>query len=94
MNQKEIDDLYKSLLDDEGDLSDDNWNEYYQIISDAGGADFWAPWSDYMHDAMHPEEHMIEFMKKHGFIVLNNPHFSEDDESNSWIVFPPKKEVE
>ena len=93
MNQKEIDDLYKSLLDDEGDLSDDNWNEYYQIISDAGGADFWAPWSDYMHDAMHPEEHMIEFMKKNGFTVLDDPH-CKDSEANGWIVFPPKKEVE
>lgn len=82
MTQEEL----KSLWD----KNKDDWDGYEKAIEDAGGERFVVFWQDYMHDACHVEEDMIEYMKNHGFVILDDPSPDSRSEFHGWIVFPPK----
>lgn len=88
MTEEELLKLYKSCLKKNGDLDDE---KYEEAIHAVGGERFFSIWQDYHHEACHPEENMIEYMKKYGFIVCEDPEYEGGRyETTGWVVFPPK----
>lgn len=87
MTQEELQKLYRTLVsDDEDECGDD----YHKAIRERGGEWFMSFWQDHFHESTHVEEDMIDFMKKQGFIVLDDPYCTEQAlEATGWVVFPP-----
>mgnify|MGYP000851018655 CR=1 FL=1 len=82
MTKEELETLYKSCV-----IKDDfNYNKYEEIIINHDGA--WFKYSEEDRRDTY-DKAMIDYMKKQGFLVYDDPYSRNSCCVIGWVVFPP-----
>ena len=85
MTQKELNKLYEGFEEKFEDNFDDAVKGYWNKLEELGGDCISYDWKGGGEGA----DEFIEYLRKHKFIVLEDPQY-EGSDTYGWVIFPPK----